>query len=123
MINKKIAIVTGGAAGLGLAITQKLVKENIHTIVIGRNETALKEVAAQLGALCTYKILDLQDTASIPQLIEEIIAEHGAIDILVNNAGINQKKALLEVSDEEFKNIVQTNVFSVFSMSRSVKIY
>src|SRR4051812_33239909 len=110
-MTKKIAIVTGGAAGLGLAITKKFVQEKIHTIVIGRNENTLKDIANELGEYCSYKVLDLQDTAAIPALIQEIVSEFKNIDILVNNAGINQKKPFLEVSDEEFKNIVQTNVF------------
>lgn len=117
---KKIAIVTGGAAGLGLAITQKLVKEQIQTIIIGRNEQQLQEVAATLGELCSYKVLDLQHLAEIPACIDEIVSEFGQIDILVNNAGINQKKAFTEVTDEEFFKVIQTNVLSVFSLSREV---
>ncbi|WP_158797747.1 SDR family NAD(P)-dependent oxidoreductase [Pedobacter sp. L105] len=117
---KKVAIVTGGAAGLGLAITQKLVKEQIQTIMIGRNEQQLQEAASTLGDLCSYKVLDLQHLAQIPSCVEEIVNEFGQIDILVNNAGINQKKAFTEVTDEEFLRVIQTNVLSVFSLSREV---
>ncbi|MVN22032.1 SDR family NAD(P)-dependent oxidoreductase [Mucilaginibacter arboris] len=116
----KIAIVTGGASGLGLAITKKLVQSNIKTIIIGRNENNLKEVAESLGELCTYKVYNLQDLKGIPQLIQEIVDEHGKIDILVNNAGINQKKHFMEVTDEDFQNIIQTNTTAVFAMSREV---
>ena len=116
----KTAIVTGGASGLGLAITKKLVSCGIKTIMIGRNEDNLKEVAAQLGQLCSYKVYDLQDLKGIPALITEITTENGAIDILVNNAGINQKKHFMEVSDEDFQNIIQTNTTAVFALSREV---
>lgn len=114
----KVAVVTGGASGLGLAITKKLVQGGIKTIIIGRNENNLKAVVESLGGLCSYKIYNLQDLKGIPQLVQEIVDENGKIDILVNNAGINQKKHFMEVTDEDFQNIVQTNLTSVFAMSR-----
>ncbi len=116
----KIAIVTGGASGLGLAITKKLVQCGIKTIIIGRNENNLKEVAESLGELCIYKVYNLQDLKGIPKLIQKIVDENGKIDILVNNAGINQKKPFTEVTDEDFQNIIQTNLASVFAVSREV---
>jgi NAD(P)-dependent dehydrogenase (short-subunit alcohol dehydrogenase family) len=116
----KIAIVTGGASGLGLATTRKLVENNIRTIIIGRNEKNLADVSSSLGALCSYRAFDLQQLKDIPQLISEIVAEFGHIDILVNNAGINQKKNFAEVSDEEFERVIQTNLTSVFVISREV---
>ena len=119
-MRKKVAIVTGGAAGLGLAITQKLVKENVTTIMIGRNEEVLQRRAQELGALCSYRAFDLAQLAGIPALIADIISEHGNIDILINNAGINQKKPFLEVTDAEFYNIIQTNVLAVFAISREI---
>jgi NAD(P)-dependent dehydrogenase (short-subunit alcohol dehydrogenase family) len=116
----KVAIVTGGAAGLGLAITRKLVEENIQTIMIGRNEAALQSIAAEFGALCAYRVFDLQQIEGIPALVDGIASEYGNIDILINNAGINQKKPFLEVTDADFYNIIQTNVLAVFAMSREV---
>jgi NAD(P)-dependent dehydrogenase (short-subunit alcohol dehydrogenase family) len=119
-MRKKVAIVTGGAAGLGLAITRKLVKENVTTIMIGRNEAVLESTAQELGALCSYRVFDLAQVAGIPELVAGIIAEHGNIDILINNAGINQKKPFLEVTDADFYNIIQTNVLAVFAISREI---
>ena len=116
----KLAIVTGGASGLGLAITKKLVENDIRTVMIGRNEQKLKDAAATLGGLCNYKVLDLADLKAIPQLISAITEEFGQIDILINNAGINQKKPITEVTDEDFQHIIQTNLTSVFVISREV---
>ncbi|SDT15313.1 NAD(P)-dependent dehydrogenase, short-chain alcohol dehydrogenase family [Mucilaginibacter mallensis] len=116
----KVAIVTGGASGLGLATAAKLVESNNRTIIIGRNEQNLQDTAAQLGELCSYKVFDLNNLKAIPQLITEIINEYGKIDLLVNNAGINMKKAFTEVSDEDFEQIIQTNLTSVFVLSREV---
>ncbi|MFI5162852.1 MAG: SDR family NAD(P)-dependent oxidoreductase [Sphingobacteriales bacterium] len=116
----KIAIVTGGASGLGLATAKRLVENNIQTIIVGRNKQTLADAAKELGELCSYKVFDLQNLRGIPQLVSEIVTEYGRIDILVNNAGINQKKAFTEVSDEEFEEIIKTNLTSVFVLSREV---
>ncbi|MBG6235863.1 NAD(P)-dependent dehydrogenase (short-subunit alcohol dehydrogenase family) [Pedobacter sp. CAN_A7] len=117
-MNKQIAIVTGGAAGLGLAITRKLVQEGIHVVMIGRNEANLKSAATELGELCSYRVYDLQQLAGIPALVDGIVAEHQQVDILVNNAGINMKKPFLEVTDEDFARIIETNLYAVFAISR-----
>ncbi|MBC6110757.1 SDR family NAD(P)-dependent oxidoreductase [Pedobacter fastidiosus] len=119
-MSKKIAIVTGGGAGLGLAISRKLVQEGIHVIMIGRNEEKLKSAVNEFGLLSSYKAFDLQNLKGIPSLIEEIIEEFGQIDILVNNAGINMKKPFIEVTDEDFASVIQTNLSSVFAISREV---
>jgi NAD(P)-dependent dehydrogenase (short-subunit alcohol dehydrogenase family) len=117
---KKTAIVTGGASGLGLAITKKFVASGITTIMIGRNAENLAAVAAELGDLCHYRVADLSDTESIPELIQNIITQYPRIDILVNNAGINHKKSFTEVTDEDFQRVIQTNLNAVFAISREV---
>ncbi|MCP9753458.1 SDR family NAD(P)-dependent oxidoreductase [Ferruginibacter sp. HRS2-29] len=116
----KVAIVTGGGSGLGFAIAQKFVSNNITTIIAGRNIEKLNAAKEQLGDLCVAMHLDVSDLKSIPAFVENVITTFGKIDILVNNAGINLKKEFTEVSDEEFQNIITTNVTAVFSMSREV---
>lgn len=117
---RKTAIVTGGASGLGLAIAEKFVNSNIRTIIIGRDEQKLASAKAKLGDLCFPLAFDLNYLNGIPALVENIAAEFGQIDILVNNAGINMKKPFTEVSDEDFQSILLTNVTSVFALSREV---
>jgi len=117
---KKTAIITGGGSGLGLAIAKAFTQNNINTVIVGRDEEKLKIAKAELGENCYYKSADLNNLSSIPALVENIIKELGQIDILVNNAGVNQKKEFTEVSDEEFQNIITTNLCAVFSLSREV---
>jgi NAD(P)-dependent dehydrogenase (short-subunit alcohol dehydrogenase family) len=116
----KLAIITGGASGLGLATTQKFVENNIQTVIIGRDENKLKNAVAKFGQLCHYKVFDLNNIAGIPQLINEIVKEFATPGILVNNAGVNQKKPFTEVTDADFQQIIQTNLTSVFVISREV---
>ncbi len=117
---QKIAIVTGGGSGIGLAIAGKLVQQQIHTIIVGRDEQKLAAAKAQLGDLCSTRSCDLSQFSAIPNLVAEIVAAYGRIDILVNNAGINLKKEFTEVSDEDFEKIIRTNLTAVFSLSREV---
>lgn len=116
----KVAIITGGGSGLGMAIAKSFSANNITAIIVGRDEEKLKAAQEQIGKNCFYKPCDLSHLKTIPALIENIIAEFGKVDILVNNAGINQKKEFTEVTDEEFQHIMTTNVSAVFSISREV---
>jgi NAD(P)-dependent dehydrogenase (short-subunit alcohol dehydrogenase family) len=120
MKKKKIAIVTGGASGIGLAIVESFTKNNIFTIIVGRDEVKLAAAKATFGDKCATISCDLSDLSLIPNLIKQITAEYKRIDILVNNAGINQKKPFEEVTDDEFQRIMMTNVNAVFSISREV---
>ena len=119
-MNRQIAIVTGGAAGLGLAITKKLIGQGVQVVVISRNEEKLKAATNEFGSLCSYRVFDFAELSRIPELIEEIHTTYGRIDMLVNNAGINMKKPFVEVTDEDFANIVQVNLSAIFSISREV---
>lgn len=118
--NKKVAIVTGGGSGIGLAIAEKFVENGIHTIIVGRDKEKLESAKAKLGELCYPVICDVSDLPSIPPMVEKLLGQFGQIDILVNNAGINMKKDFTEVTDEEFQKVITTNICSVFAMSREV---
>ena len=117
---QKVAIVTGGASGLGYAIVEKFVQSGIRTVVIGRNEEKLNAAREAFGDLCSTISFDLSNLQGIPELVESIAREQGRIDILVNNAGINMKKPFTEVSDDDFQKIILTNVNAVFALSREV---
>lgn len=115
-----IAIVTGGASGIGLAIAEKFAQHNIFTVVIGRDEDKLQRVQQSLGEKGTTIRFDLTRLKDIPSLVKDIYAKYGQIDILVNNAGINLKKDFTEVTDDEFQAVLHTNVNAVFALSREV---
>ncbi len=120
---EKIAVVTGGGSGIGLAITEKFVSCGILTIIIGRNEQKLLKAKEKLGNLCVPISFDLTKLKAIPGLVKQIVDKYGGIDILVNNAGINLKKEFTRVSDDEFNQVIQTNVSSIFALSRETVKY
>lgn len=117
---KRVAIVTGGGSGIGLAIAEKFVADGIQTIIVGRDTVKLQNAKSQLGALCDTQSCDMSDLSAIPALVNLIIERHGQVDILVNNAGINLKKDFTEVTDAEFQQVITTNLCSVFAISREV---
>ena len=119
-ILKKVAIVTGGGSGLGFAIAEKFISNGITTIIAGRNMEKLQTAKEQLGDQCFAIACDLTNLASIPSFVDAVLQRFGQIDILVNNAGINQKKDFTDVTDEEFQNVITTNICAVFSLSREV---
>ncbi len=119
-MDKKIAIVTGGNSGLGYATAKKFCDKGITTYVIGRTKERTENACAEMGDNAIPLIFDLTKLEEIPRIIQDIFDREGHIDILVNNAGINMKKEFIDVTDAEFENIVHTNLFSVFAISREV---
>ena len=119
-VQQKIALITGGASGIGLAIAQKFISQGIRTIITGRDTKKLKAAKSELGDLCIPLKMDISKLDNTPKLIKKIISNYGRIDILVNNAGINLKKDLTHVSNEEFQQILLTNVTGAFVISREV---
>lgn len=117
---KRVAIITGGASGIGFAIAKKFIASEIHTILVGRDKTKLKAACSELGKLSDYIVCDLTRLEEIPGMVRKVIDKYGKIDILVNNAGIHLKKPLAEVTDEEFQKVILTNQTAVFSLTRTV---
>ena len=116
----KTAIVTGGASGIGWAITEKFIHSGLRTIVIGRDQQKLKKAKLKFGELCEPVSFDLNELSAIPEMVKKLKDDYGELDVLVNNAGINMKKDFAKVSDEEFQRVIQVNVTAVFSLSREV---
>jgi NAD(P)-dependent dehydrogenase (short-subunit alcohol dehydrogenase family) len=117
---KKVAVITGGGSGIGYAIARKFVSKDIKTIVVGRDKTKLKLACETLGEMSDFESCDLADLNDIPALVNKITAKFGRIDILVNNAGMHLKKAIAEVSDEEYQRVILTNQTAMFSLTREV---
>ncbi|MEX0778175.1 MAG: SDR family oxidoreductase [Balneolales bacterium] len=119
-ISDKLAVITGGGTGLGLGISEAFVEAGAKIIITGRREDVLIDACKHLGEQASYINNDITDLNSIPALVEDIETEYGPIDILVNNAGVNAKKNVLDVTDDDFQSILQTNLTGLFSLTREV---
>ncbi len=116
----KVALITGGGTGIGLDMAKCFVASGATVVITGRREEVLKEAVQTIGSNLHYIVNDVSETSAAPALVQQMLQQFGQIDILVNNAGINMKKPAVEVSDEDFRRIIQTNLQAVFALTREV---
>lgn len=119
--NKKIAIVTGGAGGIGFAVASQLIEQGGHMVVIfDLNPGALIKAIDKLGpSHCSYMAVDVTDEAQVKQAIENVVSQYGTIDILANMAGISGPSARVEeYTFSDFKKVYSVNVFGTFLMMK-----
>ncbi|EIC83644.1 3-oxoacyl-ACP reductase FabG [Serratia sp. M24T3] len=116
----KIALVTGASRGIGRAIAEKLVAGGARVIGTATSEQGAEAISAYLGENGKGIALNVTDSSSIEQLLATIRAEFGEIDILVNNAGITRDNLLMRMKDDEWQDILDTNLTSVFKLSKAV---
>ena len=116
----KVALVTGATRGIGKAIAQRLVAQGAFVVGTATSDNGASAIADYLGAQGRAAVLNVTDADSIKTLLDTIASEHGGIDILVNNAGITRDNLLMRMKDEEWDDIIQTNLNSVFRLSKAV---
>ncbi|RJT38912.1 3-oxoacyl-ACP reductase FabG [Rahnella woolbedingensis] len=116
----KIALVTGASRGIGRAIAEKLVAGGAKVIGTATSEKGAEAISEYLGENGKGIMLNVVDSASIEQVLATIRAEFGEIDILVNNAGITRDNLLMRMKDDEWQDILDTNLTSVFRLSKAV---
>lgn len=114
----KLAVITGGGTGIGLGIAKAMTEVGAKIVITGRRESILQKAVKELGSQAFYRVNDITDKSSIPTLVEDIENNIGGIDILVNNAGIHHKAWAQDTSDEDFERVIQTNLISVFALTR-----
>ncbi len=118
----RVAIVTGGGAGLGKAIAHRLAEEGADVVIGDTNETAAQAVVAQIEALGSRAAAvrtDVTRTSEIDALLERAM-HFGPVDILINNAGVEEITPLLEIPEEEWDRTLDTNLKGVFLCSQIV---
>jgi len=116
----KIALVTGASRGIGRAIAEKLSACGATVIGTATSEPGAESISTYLAGKGKGLQLDVSDSASIEVFLEKIRGEFGEVDILVNNAGITRDNLLMRMKEEEWQSILDTNLTSVFRMSKAV---
>lgn len=116
----KIALVTGASRGIGKAIAEELVAKGATVIGTATSEKGAEAISAYLGQHGKGLVLNVTDLTSIEQTLAQIKAEFGEIDILVNNAGITRDNLLMRMKEEEWSDIIDTNLTSVFYLSKAM---
>ena len=116
----KIALVTGASRGIGRAIAEKLIACGATVIGTATSENGAKAISEYLGNKGKGFVLNVTETDSIEKFLADVRAEFGEIDILVNNAGITRDNLLMRMKDDEWQDIIDTNLSSVFRLSKAV---
>jgi 3-oxoacyl-[acyl-carrier protein] reductase len=121
-LKNKIAIVTGGAGGIGLATVKAFVREGATVIIWDMSDKG-KDVAAELtkeGNKVSFKKLSTEDKDAVQKATAEVRKQFGRIDILINNAGITKDRTLLKMSQEEWDGVIAVNLTGVFNCTQAV---
>lgn len=114
MSTQPLAIVTGGAQGIGYACAEALIEDGAKVIVADINAEGVKAAADSLGHGTTAMVCDMGDTAAIDAMFEAIQKDHGALSILVNNAGIAMPNDFFDTSIDDFKKVIDINLTGTF---------
>ena len=119
MSDKCIALVTGASRGIGKAIAQQLVEDGFFVIGTATSEGGANNITSYLASSGAGMVLNVTDTVSIASVMEAIKKEYGVPTVLVNNAGITRDNLMLRMKDEEWDDIINTNLSSIFRLSKA----
>ncbi len=121
---EKVAVVTGGTKGIGRAIAEALAREGVNVCVGARSLDEVKQTVRELesieGVSATGAACDVRVSEECDALIAHAVEELGGVDVLVNNAGVGLFKTVEETTPEEFRDVLETNLFGVFYCCRAV---
>lgn len=117
-LNGKSAIVTGGTKGIGRGIAESLVRAGVNVCISSRHENEIERAVSELGdageGQIAGAVCDVRDYDEVKALMAHAVAEFGGIDILINNAGIGIFGKVEELAPEDFRAVLETNLFGVF---------
>lgn len=110
----KIAIVTGGTKGIGLAVTKLFLAEGATVIACSRNKNDLDAEGVD------YQKIDVSNVASCKEVVDYVVSKYGKVDILINNAGIMKDRTTAKMTDDEFNSVINVNLNGTFNMTRLI---
>jgi 3-oxoacyl-[acyl-carrier protein] reductase len=128
-LNGKVAIITGGAAGIGKATAQVFAREGAKVVICDVSKELGKTVAESLGPEAQFNKVDVCNRKEVQEWVEGVIAKYGRIDILVNNAGITRDAQFIkmkdgelvkQMSEEAFDGVISVNLKGVFNCTQAV---
>ena len=119
-MDKKVALVTGASRGIGRAIAEQLVRDDFFVIGTATSEGGAEAISGYLADSGKGLMLNVSDSDSIATVIKIIAGDYAVPSVLVNNAGITRDNLLMRMKDDEWDDIISTNLTSIFRMSKAV---
>lgn len=124
-LKDKIALITGGSIGIGLAVARGLAKEGVHPVLCARNKERVEEAARQISEEFKVQAVglaaDVSRAEDIDRLLEQVGQRFDGIDILINNAGAGSNETILEATDEKWQYYWDLHVMAAVRLSRGVQ--
>jgi len=117
-LKDKRVLVTGGAQGIGMAAAARFIAEECRVVVLDRNAEALAKVRREIPKLDGVLMADVSDAAAVADAFSRLDGLWGGLDVLVNNAGISLRHHFLDITPEEWRRVVETNLNGVFFCAR-----
>ena len=119
-LKDKVAIITGGAGGIGYAAVKRFVEEGAKVAIFDYDQQLGEQVAQQFGEQVVFYAVDVSKLDQVKAMVEKVIAQFGKIDILVNNAGITRDATLVKMTEEDFARVIQINLNGVYYCTQAV---
>ena len=123
-LDGQVAIVTGCSSGLGVQMAKALASQGARIVVVARRQNMIEEVAKEITAEFGVETLpvrcDITDTANVEAMVDEVLEKFGRIDILVNNAGTGAVAPAEDITDDQFNNEMNIDLFGSFRVARAV---
>ena len=119
-LHGKVALITGGASGIGRATAQLFAREGAAVVIADMNQQAGQTAVKEIGGRTIFEATDVTKTAHCERVVERTRREFGRMDILFNNAGIIRRASVPEISEADWDRVMAVNVKSVFLLSRLV---
>ena len=112
MADERVAVITGASSGIGAALARRLGRNNFRLVLAARRAAALRAVAADIGGGCRSVVADVTRREDVSRLRDEAVTAFGGVDVWVNNAGRGINASVLELTDEQFDEMMAVNVKS-----------
>lgn len=117
----RVALITGGATGLGFGIAKCMTDAGARVVVMGsRDESQVREALDELGDNAGYVQFDIRNTDKTKEVVDSIIKDYGQVDILVNNAGNHCKKSIEDMSVEEYEQVLDVHLVGAFALTKAL---
>ncbi|MFS0876942.1 3-oxoacyl-ACP reductase FabG [Solibacillus isronensis] len=119
-LENKVAIITGGAGGIGLAAVKRFLEEGAKVAIVDYDKQQGEKIEAELGENVAFFAIDVSKLADVKEMVEQVVDRFGKIDILINNAGITRDATLVKMSEEDFEKVIQINLNGVYYCTQAV---